>query len=149
MSEEVGNAPKEPFDVPIEKQQGLKKEKKERSSKSGLIQKIAVGSLIMFCGPYIYYTIKVYNYIHENAAAQAGPNFTDRPFLSDLWISVVSAIAIYIAKTIIMKGFQPLIRYVGRFEKDDTDEIIDYKANCSVEKLWHSIWHIFASIAAF
>lgn len=149
MSEEVGNAPKEPIDVTIETQQGLKKEKKERSSKSGLIQKIAVGSLITFCVPYIYYTIKVYNYIHENAATEAGPEFTDRPYLSDLWITLVSAIVIYIVKLSIMKGFQPLIRYVGRFEKDDTDEIIDYKTHCSVEKLWHSIWHIFASIAAF
>ena len=148
MSQEAGDAPKEPIDA-VENQQGLRKEKKKRSSKSGLIQKIAVGSLLLFCGPYIYYTIKVYNYIHDNAATQAGPNFTDRPYLSDLWISFVSAIAIYITKHIIMKGFFPVIRYLGRFEEDDTDEVIDYKTNCSVEKVWHTIWHVFASIAAF
>ena len=55
----------------------------------------------MFCGPYIYYTILVYNYIHEHADTQAGPEFTNRPQLIDLWIAATSAVCIYFIKLIV------------------------------------------------
>ena len=63
MNKERGNASTEQSDVAVEKQQSLKKEKK-RSSKTELFLTAAIVGLLMFCGPYIYYTILVYNYIH-------------------------------------------------------------------------------------
>ena len=110
---------------------------------------MAIFGLLMFCGPYIYYTIKVYNYIHEHAETQAGPDFTTKPQLSDLWIAVVSAVCIYFVKFIVLNGCHPMILYLGRFSEGDTDEEKNYKTTCTVEKLWHSIWHIFASVVAY
>ena len=64
----------------------------------------------------------VYNYIHEHAATQAGPEFTNKPQLSDLWIAAVSAVCIYITKIIVEKACHPLILYLGRWDDDESDE---------------------------
>ena len=42
-----------------------------------------------------------------------------------------------------------MIRYLGRFEESDSDEEKNYKTACTVEKVWHSIWHIFAAVTAY
>ena len=42
-----------------------------------------------------------------------------------------------------------MILYLGRFDESDSDEEKNYKTTCTVEKVWHSIWHIFASVTAY
>ena len=66
--------------------------------------------MVALTTPYIFYSLQVYNYIQEHAATEAGPDFTFKPDLRDLWITVISAICIRTAKVIVKDYSQPLIR---------------------------------------
>ena len=62
---------------------------------------LATCIMVALTTPYIYYSLQVYFYIHEHAEKEAGPDFTFKPDLKDIWITVVSAICIRIVQVLV------------------------------------------------
>ena len=42
-----------------------------------------------------------------------------------------------------------MILYIGRWDIDESDDQKNYKTTCTVEKVFHSLWHIFAASVAY
>ena len=89
------------------------KEEGEGMGRTDMMFMMAVVILLSISGPYMYYALLTYNYIHEHSATLAGPNFIP-PSLSDGWITAISAVSIYIVKLLILNGCHPLVRAVLR-----------------------------------
>ena len=94
-------------------EKGKKGSKKNRIGKADMMFMVAAVILLGISGPYLYYTFVTYNYIQENSKTKAGPNFIP-PSLSDLWITAISAVSIFVMKMVILKGCPPAIRAVLR-----------------------------------
>ena len=67
--------------------------------------------IILIVAPYLYYTRKVYLHIHSDAVkTQAGPEFTNKPYVTDFWISIVSGFIFYWAKKWVTAVMHPIVR---------------------------------------
>ena len=112
-------SPTDQIKQPETKEKGRKSSKK--SGQADMMFMMAVVILLGISGPYLYYTFKVYNYIRENSESKAGPNFIP-PRLSDLWITAISAVSIFVMKMVVLKVCPSLIRAVLRPAPTDTKE---------------------------
>ena len=112
-------------------EQSQKKTKKTKKGCCGLsyngVLTVANCIMVALTTPYIFYSLQVYFYIHEHAEKEAGPDFTFKPDLHDIWISVISAICIRTVKVLVMNYCQPLIRAICYHKPEDTQEMKDFK----------------------
>ena len=109
------------------------------------ILKIALCIALSVCVPYVFYVARVYNYIHENAAKEAGPDFKYAHSISDFWITLVSAFIIFTLNSILKKLGEPLVRKMTTFEPDDTEKEKQIKMTHTTKKtLYPLVWHAFA-----
>ena len=105
--------------------------------------------MVALTTPYIYYSLQVYFYIHEHAEKEAGPEFTFRPDLRDIWISVVSGICIRSIKVLLMNHGQLLIRNICNHKPEDTQEMKDFKVAQTAKRLFPVLYHSFASFGTY
>ena len=67
--------------------------------------------IMLIIAPYMYYTRKVYLHIHSDAAkTEAGPEFTNMPYVTDFWISIVSGFIFFWAKKWVTAIMHPIVR---------------------------------------
>ena len=67
--------------------------------------------IMLIIAPYMYYTRKVYLHIHSDAAkTQAGPEFTNKPYVTDFWISIASGFVFFWAKKWVTAFMHPIVR---------------------------------------
>ena len=107
----------------------MTEEKKEKKEKKGgfrlskpTILKIGLVVALAIVLPYTYYTVRVYNYIHDNKATMAGPDFKYAHSISDFWVTAVSGVIIFFSNRILKKLGEPLVRRMTTFEPNDTEK---------------------------
>ena len=64
-------------------------------------------------GPYMYYTAVVYQHIYDHVGTQAGPEFSNKPKVTDFWISIVSGLVLYWLKKVVTAALFPLVRAIA------------------------------------
>ena len=109
---------------------------------------IACAVVLVICGPYVYYSVKIYRYMEANSETMAGPDFVF-PKWHDLWITLVSALCIYVSKKVIIFVMQPVLFKLSKKVEKESEELFRLKAGKSAIKFQSTFWHIFASVYAW
>ncbi len=104
------------------------------------------GILLSILGPYIYYSGIIYMHIHQYSASEAGSEFTKRPELSDLWISVLSALVIYFSHIFMERILASFLCSKAVHVDGEGVELRNFKATKSIHYLHMFFWHVFCSI---
>ena len=87
---------------------------------------IVVFTMILL--PYIYYSIKVYRYIHSDDRlnipdGQIAPNDPRCIHYTDIWISFVSAFVIHVTRWVILNYGKPLVRAIRIRKPNESDKM--------------------------
>mgnify|MGYP001359321680 CR=1 FL=1 len=94
--------------------------------------------------------IVVYQHIHSDIAkTQAGPEFSDKPNVTDFWISIASGIVFFITKKGVTTCIYPIVKSFAIKLPNENDEMFEYKAGKSAAKAWNTIFHAGAALGAF
>ena len=107
---------------------------------------LGAGLLLLIIGPYVYYTSVVYSYIHEYALSKAGKDFTQMPQITDLWITLASAVIINRTMHVFEKAVQPYVYKFAKRKANETEDMLLFKSKKASHNVFMSIWHTFSTL---
>ena len=96
--------------------------KETKKSQGDGIMKVALVIAMLAITPYVYKVWELYTFIHKHKFEM--PEYKDATFpqLADLWISVASAAAMLVVKTILAYVLPPVVKAIRMPKAGETSE---------------------------